>query len=172
MELRYRLYTGIIFALAAIITLPLQQIFSFVFFGREELTLLQLFNSAGAGSLVAISAFFWGGLLMSRFKMGINRDKPPHLMSCFFWGVLIAVIAILSTSIFIGLSESSTFSGFLSNCIGGSVLILMFATVFTFGLIYVVGGSAGVIAGIYFRRITHNQQRNTDSGAAAPTPVR
>jgi hypothetical protein len=48
----------------------------------------------------------------------------------------------------------------------------MFATVFTFGLIYVIGGSAGVIAGVYFRRLTHNQQRNTDSGAIAPTPVR
>lgn len=168
MELRYRLYSGIIFALAAIITLPLQQIFSFVFLGREELTLLQLFNSAGAGSLFAIAAFFWGGILMSRFKMGINSDKPPQLLSCFFWGVLITVITILSTSIFIGLSESSTFSGFLTDCIGSSLLILMFATVFTFGLIYIVGGSAGIIAGIYFRHITHHQQRNTPS----PSPVR
>lgn len=172
MELRYRIYTGIIFALAAIITLPLQQIFSFIIFGREELTLIQLLNSAGAGSLFAIAAFLWGGLLTSRFKVGINRDKPPNLLSCFFWGVLITVITILSTSIFIGLSESSTYSNYLSNCIGGSLLILMFASVFTFGLIYVIGGSAGIITGVYFRRITHNQQRNTDSRADASSPVR
>jgi len=160
------------FAFAAIITLPLQQIFSFVFLDREELTLMQLFNSAGSGSLFATAAFLWGGLLASRFMMHANINKPPLLLTCFLWGVLITVFTIISTSLFIGMVESSDFSGFLSKCIGGSLFALMFATVFTFGLVYAVGGSAGIIAGVIFRRITHNQLRKTDSGANAPTPVR
>jgi hypothetical protein len=172
MKIRYRFLTGIIFALVAIITPPLQQIFSFIFLGRGEITLLQLFNLAGAGSLFAIPAFLWGGILTSRFTMGINRETPPNLLSCFFWGVLITVLIILSLSLFIGLIGSPTFTGFLSKCIGGTLLTLMYVSVSTFGLIYAVGGSAGMIACIHFRRTTHNQQRNTDSGANAPTLVR
>lgn len=158
MRLRYRLYTSLIFALAAIITLPLQQIFSYTFLDRKEPSLLQLLNSAGVGSLFAVAAFFWGGLLTSRFRRAGNRGLFSHLIICFFWGIFITILTIISTTVFVGLVASYSFTQFISNFMGVSLGVLIFGTFFTFGLIYFIGGIAGIIAGLYFRRTTHNEQ--------------
>jgi hypothetical protein len=152
-ELRYRFSTGLIFAFAATIAMPV--FFSVIaFFSRRGgHSAEMILESLSFSAKFSIAAFMWGVLFTSRFRVSKEKKPLSSIIICFLWGCVITALTMFTTGFYLRLIESIKHMELSMKAIEYGYFIWGFGSVFTFGILYVVGGAAGVIAGIRYRRI-------------------
>jgi cell shape-determining protein MreD len=124
------------------------------FFSRRgDFSAETILGSLSFSAMFSIAAFFWGALLTPHFR--ISEDKKPHslIIVCFLWGCAITALTMFTTGFFLGLIESIKHMKLSMKAIEYGLFVWGFGSIFTFGILYVVGGAAGVITGLFFRRI-------------------
>jgi hypothetical protein len=166
-KLRYRFFTGLVFAAAAAIALP---VFFLVIalFMKGGLLVKDVIGSVVFSAIFSIAAFFWGVLLTSRFR--VSEDKKPlsFVITLFFWGCVITALTMFSTGFFLGIIESIRHTELPIKAFEYGLFIWGFGSVLTFGVVYVVGGAAGVLTGLCYRRVPHNKWLVQTPGIALP----
>ncbi len=157
MKLKYRFYTGFIFAFAAAIAMPIFYLVISIFVEGGGPPAKKILGSAVFGAMFSIAAFFWGVLLTSRFRVSEDKKLLSTFIILFLWGCVITALTMFSTGFFIGIFESIKHMELPMKAIGIGLFVWGAGSIITFGTVYVVGGIAGIITGIIYNRIPHNE---------------
>jgi hypothetical protein len=156
MNLWYRLLAGLIFAVAAVIAMPVYSVAIAMFTDENVLTVKKVLGYFSFGAVFSIAAFLWGAFLSSRFHISDNKSAFSFVVISFLWGCVVTALTIFSTGFFIGLFESIRHMEVSLKAFEYGFFVWGLGSAFTFGVVYVVGGAAGVITGIYYHRVSHN----------------
>jgi hypothetical protein len=156
MKLWYRLFAGLVFAVAAVIAMPVYSIAITILTDGSVLTVKKMLGTFSFGAVFFIAAFLWGTFLSSRFQISDNKSVFSSLVISFLWGCIVTALTILSTGFSIGLFESIRHMELSFKAFEFGFFLWELGSIFTFGIIYIVGGAAGVITGICYHRVAHN----------------
>ncbi len=157
MKVKYRFYTGVIFALAAAIAMPAAFMVISIFTKGGDISFSRILGTVMFGAIFSIAAFFWGVLLTSRFRASEYKKPLSIFIVLFSWGCVITALTMFSTGFVMGVFESIRHMELPIKAFEYGLFVWGAGSVVTFGIVYVVGGVAGVITGIIYHRIPLNE---------------
>ncbi len=154
--MRYRFLTGFIFAVAATVVMPIFGVVFSIFITGKGFPSKEIPGLVGFGSLFAPFAFFWGTAYASRFRSVDSDHPPPGWLRSFLWGSTITFLTMFSFGQILSIyglffAQNTTLKDALFSGLGMAAA----GSIVSLGIVYVVGGAAGMITNLLFRRIPH-----------------
>lgn len=154
MGIIYRLFTGIIFSVAALIAMPTTEIVIRII-NSSTPSIKELLKASEIGLYFVPFAFIWGYIFTTKFTRLIEKKIAKSIALSFLWGTVITFLTIFSLGLYLGVSSHLTDGTFVERGIMSGFGLVLFGFIGSMGIVFLVGGSAGVFTKLLYQRV-HN----------------
>jgi hypothetical protein len=147
MRFRYRLLAGSIFALAAIIVVPIFCLGMGIFLKEIAFFTTKIPGCAKIGATFSPFALLWGGLFASRFRIPREKSLRYLVVVSFLWGCIHILLTIFSCGLSMGFGYARWGNPF-TFAVRYAVEMVAYVSLISFGTVYVFGGITGIITSL------------------------